>query len=89
MFALTLNAKLDTLVFRTTQPKRIAYLKSLLTPGIRRELAQSDYFDELFARYAAVDKSDAAIGAKERFRKARARDKFKGLSTPLPVLEPR
>ena len=82
-----LTSKLDALPFKTTQPKRAAYIKSLLTVGIRRETAQREYLDELTTRFNAADKTDRAVKVKERFRKARARDKFNTRSSPLPVLE--
>jgi len=82
-----LTAKLDALPFKTTQPKRAAYLKSLLTVGIRREVAQREYLEELTARFNAAPKTDQAVRVKERFRKARARDKFNTRSSPLPILE--
>jgi len=82
-----LTSKLDALAFKTTQPKRAAYLKSLLTVGIRREVAQREYLDELSARFNAAPKTDQAVKVKERFRKARARDKFNTRSTPLPIID--
>ena len=82
-----LLSKLDALPFKTTQPKRHAYIKSLLTVGIRREVAQREYLTELVTRFNAADKTDKTVKAKEKFRKARARDKFNTRSTPLPILE--
>ena len=82
-----LTAKVDSLAFKTTQPKRHAYLKALLTVGIRRDVAQREYLAELVTRFNAADKTDKPVKAKETFRKARARAKFNNRSTPLPVLE--
>jgi hypothetical protein len=82
-----LTSKLASLSFAKTQPKRAAYLKSLLTVGIRREVAQREYLDELTVRFNAAPKTDAAVKVKEKFRKARARAKFNGASSPLPILE--
>ncbi len=82
-----LTAKLASLPFATTQPKRAAYIKSLLTVGIRREVAQREYLDELTKRFEAAPKTDAAVKVKEKFRKARAREKFNTRSTPLPILD--
>ena len=84
-----LTSKLDSLAFKTTQPKRAAYIKALLTVGIRREVAQREYLDELTNRFKALDKTDKGIKVKERFRKARARDKFNTRSSPLPILDAR
>jgi hypothetical protein len=81
------TSKLGSLTFKTTQPKRAAYIKSLLTPGIRREVAQREYLEELTTRFNALDKSDAAVTAKEKFRKSRARAKFNTRSSPLPILD--
>lgn len=82
----TVLAKVDAL---RVQPKRLAYIRSLLTPGIRREVAQREYLAELTARYEAMPKTDQAVRTKERFRKARAREKFSGKSNPLPILDAR
>ncbi len=81
-----LAAQLDALTFKTTQPKRHAYLKALLT-GTPSDVAQSEYLAELVSRFNAADKTDKAIKAKEGSRKARARAKFSSRSTPLPILE--
>ena len=84
-----LLGKLDSLTFRTTQPKRHAYIKALLTPGVGSEAAQAAYFEELLKRFAAADQSDAAVRTKVQLRKQRARALFHLPSNPLPVLEPR
>ena len=84
-----LNPKRDALPWKAAQPKRWAYLKALLTPGIRREATEREYLTELNARYERMPKTDQAIKAKERFRKARAREKVSGTSNPLPVLDPK
>lgn len=82
-----LNAKIDSLPFVSSHPARAAYIRALLKPGIRREAAQRAYVSELKDRYSAMDKKDKAVSAKERSRKARARDMFSGKSNPRPVLE--
>jgi len=84
-----LTPKLAGLPWKATQPKRFAYLTALLTPGVRREVAQREYLTELTARFEAMPRTDQAVKAKERYRKARAREKFSGASNPLPVLDPR
>jgi hypothetical protein len=84
----TVKAKVASMPWAATQPKRKAFVDALLTPGIRRETAQRDYFAELSVRYDKADKSITAVKAKERARKARAREMFDNpRSTPLPILD--
>jgi hypothetical protein len=82
-----LESKIGTLQPLAGQPARIEYIKQLLRPGVRREVAQRNYLAELTARFDQLPKTDQAVKAKERFRKARAREKFAGRSNPLPILE--
>jgi hypothetical protein len=84
-----LTAKLATLSFKTTQPKRAAYIKALLgaKPPEDDAPVQTEYLTERVARFTAADKTDKAVSTKEAFRKKSAVAKFSGRSNPLPVLE--
>jgi hypothetical protein len=84
--------KLEEAPFKTlasTQPKRFLYLTALLDerPGQARIKAEEEYNAELTERYEAMEKGETEIKAKERFRKARIREKFRRSSRPLPVLD--
>lgn len=71
-----LTSKLATLPLKTTQPKRAAYIKVLLaTPAVDTDAAE------------AVDKTEAAVEAKTKFRHAQAKKKFPSPSNPLPFLD--
>jgi hypothetical protein len=84
----TVKAKVASMPWAASQPKRKAFVEALLTPGVRRDVAQREYLAELSARYDAADKSATAVKAKERFRKARAREMFDNpRSNPLPILD--
>lgn len=81
-----LQAKLPSLSFAKTQPKRAAYLKALLTtPAVDTDAVEAEYLSELVARFAAADKSEPAVKTKEAFRKKEARKMFPGDANPLPV----
>jgi hypothetical protein len=82
-----LASKVGSLQPSDGQPARVAYIEQLLRPGVRREVAQRNYLAELTARFEQLPKADQAVKAKERFRKARAREKFSGRSNPLPILD--
>ncbi len=84
----TVLAEADALPFAATQPKRLAYLKALLTPGIRRDVALREYLAELAARWAGLDQSERAIKATERERKRDLRAMYPRASNPMPRLDP-
>lgn len=85
----TLAERLDSLPSLGATPKRTAFVRALLTPGIRRDVAEREYHEELATRYAARDKSERAVKAIERARKTKVRAMFPGRSTPMPLLDGR
>lgn len=77
-----------TMPWVSTQPGRKAYIDALLTPGVRREVAERAYLAELGGRYNTADKSIDAVRKKEASRKAKARAMFDNpRSSPLPILD--
>lgn len=84
----TVLAEADTLPFAATQPKRLAYLKALLSTGIRRDVALREYVGEVSGRWGGLDKSERAIKATERERKKELRAMYPRASNPMPRLDP-
>ena len=84
-----LTSKLGALTFATTQPKRAAYLRALLsaTPVATIDAIGAEYLTELVARFTAADKTDQTVLAKDALRKKLARAKFPNPANPLPVLD--
>ncbi len=81
----TVASKVDSLGI--TRPAQLTFIKALLTPGIRREVAQRDYVAELTARYNAMAKDETDAEKKDRDRKVLLKKKFAGRSNPLPILK--
>src|SRR5262249_15933804 len=70
------KATIASASWAASQPKRKAFAEALLTPDIRRDVAQREYFAELAQRFNAADKSIATIKKRESAKKARARAMF-------------
>lgn len=84
-----LLSRAEEATFKTTQPRRYAYLVALLQPEpslTALDEAFAEYAAELAARFETMKGDLARVETRDQARKDRARRMFPGASSPLPVL---